>query len=915
MAYRLTPLAEAYASQQIIEPNLVLEIDGVSRVYGVTITKTEARYGVGGIRYGDPGLVYGGLAPLENSKDLISLTGTTTTIAQQLEPDKAATTSTSTITIKLVDTDEEITKLISPGVVVDDILQRDCTVYLGMKETAFPRDYIELFNGKIKTVSSGAGFVELTVAHPEDVKRSEIFTKAETVLVAPVNFFSLEVQDLFYLQRPDVGGTVEIEYIQTGNAGNSATVVVVGNRITVNLQQNAIAKNIKKVIENDEDANQLTTVRIKEGGNPNAQQMAFALTLFTVTLEIQVDDVSQFLLPTGNDLFRTYARINDEIIEYTSIDYNNNKLTGVTRASLTSFGASHETGDEVFSYYKLGDGTDVFGNAIDLALKVQLSGAKEFYAELSVSDIYAVWPSPVLENVILIPNIDASRKFGLTVGDTCNIIGASNMSNNVVNAEVLQIIYSDLGTYVQLDSTLITEFNTSATIKLKSRYNVLPDGIGLLPYQVDIQGVERLKATFGSGIAEYEFFLKESVNAKEFINKQILLPSALYSLPRKGRTSIGYTSPPLYDEGSKTLDLSTVLKPSQIKQNRSVDRNFYNAIVWRYDEDAVEDKNLKGLVRFSQDSVNRINSPTRPYTIEAKGLRPSQDTLELIDRNTTRFLSRYEFAAEFLSVEVPFKVGWTMEVGDTCLFGSEDLQLSDSSNGSRSFKPRVYEIINKELNWKTGFVQVTILDTNYDQGLRFGVYSPSTLVGVGSLVNQIKIVDSYGTRAPVKEREKWSQFIGKQILVHDQDYTQVYTTKLLGFASDDYTMIVSPALPVAPLEGWQIDAVNYDDLLDNESNIKSIHCFYDPTVTITASVDNQSFEVAMMDASKLFDGCIVRIHNDDYSIDSGLKGVKVLSVIGTTITLEDPLLFTPQPGHLIDLIGFASDMGAPYAYI
>jgi hypothetical protein len=84
---------------------------------------------------------------------------------------------------------------------------------------------------------------------------------------------------------------------------------------------------------------------------------------------------------------------------------------------------------------------------------------------------------------------------------------------------------------------------------------------------------------------------------------------------------------------------------------------------------------------------------------------------------------------------------------------------------------------------------------------------------------------------------------------------------------------------------------------------------------VTSGVSVTSFNVSLSDAAKVYVGGIVRVHNDDYSIDSGNDGVEVLTVVGTLITVKSTLGFTPSVGQKVDFVGFVSDEGQPYAWV
>jgi hypothetical protein len=49
--------------------------------------------------------------------------------------------------------DGYVTQLITPGEIVDDILQRKCLVYYGFAGTAWPEDYTVIFRGVVTDIS------------------------------------------------------------------------------------------------------------------------------------------------------------------------------------------------------------------------------------------------------------------------------------------------------------------------------------------------------------------------------------------------------------------------------------------------------------------------------------------------------------------------------------------------------------------------------------------------------------------------------------------------------------------------------------------------------------------------------------------------------------------------------------------
>lgn len=788
MAYQLTTRAKSLLNRTNIEPNVVFCIDGYEFCFGAQITGVYAFIGQPGLEIGN--FIIGGLAPDPSVLDYISLDGTTTNITQQLDSDKGGSSSTQTMKIRVVDFEQTVTKLISPGYDVDDVLYRDCTIYLGFKDGAFPEDYIDLFVGKIQMIESGAGFVEFTIAHPEDLKRSEVYPLIETELDGRADYKSVKVQNLFYTQRGDVDGTVEIRYLQSPFIGDTAVVSTSGNLITVEIESSVTKhKTIKKAIEGSLDASLLVTV--KADGDQNAVALAQGITPLSVPDTLKLKSVDG-LLTSNTPLVRTFVRVDDEIIEYTGIDTGTNELLGCTRAALTSFGSVHEDEASVSSMYMIGDGT-ADSNAIDLALRIMISGSGDYVAEQGGIQFYNFGEMENYPNGLLVTGVDLVREKNIRVGDTISITGSMIPGNNVSDTiEDIEVI--DLGTIIYVSGASFTvESESPAVISISSQYDVLPDGIGMSPKQVDIERFLELKKKFPSMLPTLQVYLRETMNVKDFIQKELFIPSGMYALPRKGKASAGILAPPLYESESKILTLDNLKDPQKIKTSRSVNKYFYNAVVTKYNEDSVEaDKYLNQNIVLSALSTARVKAPTRPLTVIARGVRPSGVNEEIIRRNSKRYLDRYQFGAEWIPVEPDFKTGFGVEIGDSIVFGEPALQVSDSSTGTRDFRPRVFEVVNKDFDWRAGRVRLQIVDTNYSTGVRYGTWAPASQIVEKVGPNQIKLEPSFGAES---EADKWTPYLNRTVRIRSEDFSESQNVKLVSFdPADPLIATVSPAI-------------------------------------------------------------------------------------------------------------------------
>ena len=419
MAFSLTEGAIDKQGLRKQEPSLVLEIDGYSKVFGMHKLLRYTRIGGPGL-YIDGTWEIGGTYYDKSVQDWISLDGTTSSISQQLLQDKGGTSSITSFQISLIDFNELVTALISPGVVLDDILGREAFVYLGYKDTLFPQDYILLFNGIIDEVESG-GMIKLNISNPELKKRQDIFPQIETDLNGAIN-----------------------------------------NVVT------------------------------------------------TITL----DSITNLVLPVVGVL-ETYVRVDDEIIRYTGINTGTNQITGCTRAQFGTIAVNHDDGASVSSFLRLQ------GTAINLALYLMLSGPNEYYKEdYPVSNFGIDGAGNVNLQGIYFAGVDMETKWGLTVGSFITTTGASLAANNVTLRQITSITTTADGTFVIINGApLAIEGASNALAKFKSDYNILPDGLGMGAHQVDVDEFERIDQLFTSSIPTYDFYVTDTINGKDFIDR------------------------------------------------------------------------------------------------------------------------------------------------------------------------------------------------------------------------------------------------------------------------------------------------------------------------------------------------------------------------------------------------------------
>jgi hypothetical protein len=826
MTLSITKRAEQEANKHRVQPQLVLEIDGVTTLFGaVEISRL--------IRVGDPGLVIGnswqigGVAPVPDQAQVISVEGGGgTRIDQQLRPDQGSVSSVSSVQLHLIDKNLIMTRLISPGVVVDDVLGRKATLWMGFKNTAFKEDYIPIISGIIDEVEAGAGNVKLNIAHPEQKKRQDIFTPVNFVFSAPLDATSttLGVLDATNIPVP-----------QAGPDGSFDTAI------------------------------------------------------------------------------RFYAQVEDEIIRYTGISGNN--LTGCVRGDLGTLAATHAANDdgEVLGKTLV----QIEDQAVFCALKIMLSGLNgPFKTDVPITRYLHPTPITTLANSIYFDGIDLNRDFGVAIGDFITIIDSVITGNNCTAKQITAIEVVDGGSYcVVAGVSFVEDPGTTAICSFRSQFDTLGYGLAMTPDQVDVNE-HVFWNNFQLASFTYRFVIKDTISGKDFLDKEVYLPIGAYSLPRQGRCSMGYHVGPVIRDKLKVLGRDEIKNPDKIRLKRTINRNFYNTIVYKYDEQVLTGKFASGRIAFSGASQSRIPVGSKAFVIESKGMRRFFNGDNIADRISTRYLNRYKFAAEYFeTINVMFKDGFNIEPGDVVMLDPTGLKISNTEAGDRNKRAKVFTVTNKSLDLKTGDVTISLTDTNFDETERYGSVSPSSLV-VSGTTTSILIQDSFGAIFPGDEGKKWEDYAGLPIIVHSEDWTREERVTLLGVdPSNGYQLLIDPSTPLAspPTAGMIIDIDNYPDTTApaDDARYKAAHAFAGKAVAILSGTSNTQFTVATGDAIYFPVGTQMRVHNPAYTVDSLEIDLTVVSTLGGVISLSGSLGFTPAAGYMAENMGF-KDGGKTY---
>lgn len=799
MSQQLTVKAQSITSASSASKQIILEIKGLPVIFGAIDIAELIRIGDNNLFIG--GFNIGGSRALENSKPYISLNKTTKSVNAQMRSDKGGSTSITKFNVELVDFNNEVSEMIKSGNYLKDILSAEANVYISFEGLNYPDDATKIFNGVIDGFQSTGNSIILSIAHPERLKKRDLFLPASTELSSAMN-----------------------------NSQLTCTVV---------------------------DA---------------------------VDFYIQEDDG-----------LSTYIKVDDEIMKFSSISGNTFTLT--ERGGLNTVANSHDIESSAESFYRLQ------GKPIDLALKLMLSGGDKIFNTTSPLSINE-FALESIDNAIFFEDPNIGKTLGLVENDIVNLSGSLN-GNDFTGALITEIGTVNGASYIQVDTTLVTEIDNDAmSVEFISQFNIYDSvGCGMTPEQVDVAQHIVIDELVGTSFPTYDFYIKEEINAKTFISEQIYFPVGLYSLNRKAAASIGYTAPPIALFQTKKLNADSILNPDKMVSKRSSNQNFYNTVKYNYNKDSLEDKYLAIRTTISEDSFNRISDGPQILLIQSEGIRNTPENNTFLDAQAIRFLDRYKFAAESLTVEVPYQFGFNIELGDRIQFYGADANVFLYSQGTRNPEPKIFEITDKNMNIIDGTISLTILDTVFGTSGRFVTHAPSSYVDAGATLTRIPIKKSFGTKPNEEEGDKWLDFIGSKVLIHNDDWS-IQELATLQNVSDTF-LSVAP-LSVSPLEDFTIEPPHYTDASEE---FKVLHGFNSPIVNVsggtTTTVDVDS-------VVEFFVGASVRVHNEDFSRD---KLTTVLEINVNTLTLEDDLGFTPVSGDFVDKIGFSDDNGDAYLHL
>jgi hypothetical protein len=500
--------------------------------------------------------------------------------------------------------------------------------------------------------------------------------------------------------------------------------------------------------------------------------------------------------PKDDDL-ATYVQIEDEIIQYTAV--SGFTITGCTRGALGTVAASHADNTAVTSFYELE------GHMIDLALKILLSDKDQtpYIDNLEATSVNFT-DTGTVSNILWFTDADFSRDYNVQIGDYIKTTGFTNGGNNLSSwTEILDVVVTDTGSYIIVDAALVDEATTNGTVDFLSQWNSLGGfGLKLDTDEVDIDKHIQLKSSFLTSY-NLRFFIRDEIeDPREWVEKELYLIAACYSLPsdRDGlsRLSIGIHKPPVPGTSIVTLDRESIVKPENLSIKRSINKYHYNAIVFKYEDTALDEKLNNRVVNIV--GTPSISTGNKALVIESKGLKDFYNAKTVASDAGSRLLERYKDAAEHVEgMQVKFGSGVKIVVGDIVVFDPTGLNMINREDQNRSKTPLLMEVVNRDVDIKTGNVKLDLIDTSFDITAKFGLFSPSSKIV--SAISTTKFVITYingPSNYGSAEYRKWNGLKLPGVQIRNEDYTDVHYTKIVNISSNTITIQTAPSFAITP---------------------------------------------------------------------------------------------------------------------
>lgn len=244
--------------------------------------------------------------------------------------------------------------------------------------------------------------------------------------------------------------------------------------------------------------------------------------------------------------------------------------------------------------------------------------------------------------------------------------------------------------------------------------NIDKTGLSIDSIFVDSTRIAAVKASLGSSY-EMEFVIEAQANGKAWAEQEVFRPTGTY--PRTtgaGLLSVVEIAAP--GTSDDVIDHDVIVAARDGAPSVTYDVNLdsvINSVKFEYGYNFLTQK-FTATKEFSYaDSIERFGK--KPIVIQSYGFHPHlPGTAEFLEARATAILQRYANGAPLVTARV-FLQKHLIEPGDIVSLTSELLPNRDT--GIRGVSGRLMEVIQREIAFAEGVVNLTMLDTGTGTGI------------------------------------------------------------------------------------------------------------------------------------------------------------------------------------------------------
>lgn len=417
--------------------------------------------------------------------------------------------------------------------------------------------------------------------------------------------------------------------------------------------------------------------------------------------------------------------------------------------------------------------------------------------------------------------MDESDMLAIGIGAVTSIRDKNGSAYSIGVTDVKKWLQKEIFTGATEDSPVTVQGNvinvllsilTSTGNGTNGSYDKYPEawGVGIDSSYIETSYIENKRDTHYPGLSHYvKITMTEPVKAKNFIETELLKAVTNAFLAINGQ---GHLTMITYKPSLASTDQTLVLTEDKIKgipQWTAGFEKMINHVEFHYDHDYVDDEFDTIEVHLDTSSISNRGPGQNKLKIESKGLHSSLSpsslpsfTSDIIERRKNAIFARFsDPPPNTLKVNCYFGT-YLAEAGDIAEVTHS--KIPDLENGVRGITSRRMQIVNRTVNWASGYVTFDLLDSEFGRG-QYRAISPSMTItnGISTTAFDVSTADA----------AKYANFTNPVVKVLDSHMRQRVANITISDVNTSTGRITTSSMGLTPSAG---DFVVFDDY-DNKT--------------------------------------------------------------------------------------------------